>query len=389
MRKNGVIRGIAPIKGGVCAPTGFTACGYEQSNGGWGYAIVKSEERLPAAFSCTESGFKTSALAFAEKRFDGILRVFSVLCGVPDTGDGNSAVLAKELCVQTGRALGVPEQDVLPLIVGDVSKRLKEPNIKELIRVEKPIDDNSAAAARAICGQGVSKEGAFSFFIGDVPCRLGFIGKGTTFSSPDCAVSLITTDVNISASLLQKALDAEMKDSFGMLCLPDLPSPCDAVAVMASGKAGNYPISQADSDYGKFTAAFHLSCFEICKILARKTGLEQILVCSVKGARSKQSAREIAKTLAYSESVKRAVKSGVWRVGSLLCAVGKSSNDHSALKISAFIESEKGKLQILDEGKELAVPLKKLRLISSASEITLSVELKNGNYTASALATVE
>lgn len=389
MRKNGVIRGIQPICGGVCAPVGFTACGSEKDFDGWEYALIKSEDRLSSAFSCSESGFQSSALQFAQKRFNGILRAYAVLSGVPDVGEPTGLTLAKELCVHTGRALGVPDCDVLPLIVGDMSKRLKTPNVKEILRGANTLKDNSASAARSICGLGVNKEIAYSFYIGDVCCKIGFVGRGATFGSPDCLLALMTTDVNMSAPLLQKALDAEMKDSFGMLCLSDLPSPCDAVAVMASGKAGNYPITQADTDYHKFTAAFHLSCWEICKILACKTGNEQVFICSVKGAKSKQSAREIAKTVAKSSAMKGLLKDKQFSVGSVLCSIGQAANDCVASKISVFLVNGEQKIQILDEGKAIAFSHKKLRELLRGSEITMSIELKNGNYTASALTTVE
>lgn len=389
MRKNGVIRGITKIDGGICSPKGFTACGSEKDSFGWEYALIKSEDRLPAAFACTESGYKSSCLRFAEKRFNGILRVFAVLSGVPDTGDGNGAAIAKDLCVCAGRTLGVPDQDVLPFIVGDASRRLQSPNIKELLRGAIPRVDNSAAAARAICGNGINKEGAFSFFVGDTLCKFGFIGRGSTFSAPDCLLALLTTDTDISSVLLKKALDAEMKDSFGMLCLSDLPSPCDAVAVMANGRAGNFPITQPDTDYHKFAEAFHLACWEICKILARRKGTERIFTVQVKGAKSKQSAREIAKALVKSAPIKNSLTSCRNSAGSILCSVGQAASDCPSAKISAYIVTEKEKVQMMDEGKATAFSVKKFKDLVKANEITLLLELKNGNYSASALTTLE
>ena len=389
MRKNAVIKGVEEILGGVCAPRGFTACGSERETDGWEYALVKSEARLPAAFACNENGFKSSSLEFAEKRFNGILRVFAVLSGVADAGQGKSAEIAKELSVVGGRVLGVPDQDVLPLIVGDVSKRLPPPNVKELLFKAKPLNDNSAAAARAICGQGVSKEGAFSFYIGDVRCKIGYIGRGKTFTESDCALVLLTTDTDISAPLLQKALEAEMKDSFGMLCSSDLPSPTDAVCVMASGQAGNYPITEADTDYKKFADGFHLACIEICKTLMRKTLEDKLFLCTVKGVRSKQSAREIAKLLASSETVKLSVRKGFFSAGSALSAIGKAIEDCQPEKIDAFLSSNRGKLQVISEGKTVAVSVKKFRSLLADSEITLTVEIKSGNYSATALSTLE
>ncbi len=389
MRKNAVIKGVEKILGGICAPRGFTACGSERETDGWEYAIIKSEARLPAAFACTENGFQSSSLTFAKKRFNGILRVFAVLSGAADAGKGKSAELAKELSVVSGRVLGVPDQDVLPLVVGDVSKRLPLPNVKDLLFAAKPLNDNSAAAARAICGQGISKEGAFSFYIGDVCCKIGYIGRGTTFTESDCAVVLLTTDTDISAPLLQKALDAEMKDSFGMLCSSDLPSPTDAVCVMASGQAGNYPITEADTDYKKFADGFHLACMEICKTLMRKTSEDKLFLCTVKGVRSKQSAREIAKLLASSETVKSYLRKFVFGAGSALSAIGKAAEGCSCEKINAYLSSECGKLQVISEGKNVAVSVKKFRALLTAREITLTVEMKNGNYSATALGYVE
>lgn len=387
MRKNGVIRGIERIEGGVCAPKGFTACGASGENG-WNYAAVKSEKRATAAYASECGAIKSSFLTFNEGKRKDLLRVVSVASGYVDMGAGETARYAKELCLLSVKAFAVPETDILPLFVGKVGVPSKQPDIAPAFKGMKPSVDGSSLAARAIAGKGEYKEFACSFYIGDVVCRIGFIGRGATFSEPACISAVITTDVAISAPLLQKALDAEMKDGFGSLVLSDLPSPMDAVCVMANGEAENAPICQADSDYEKFADAFHLAVVEICKLLATRTREDRFLSCIVKGAKSKQAAREIAKSVLRSETVKESVKKGKIDAIAVLYAVGHAAVPIEPQKVRLSVSSEFGSVQIVEEGQTTVCSAVKLKKILSAKEICLKAELKSGNYSATTLTTL-
>lgn len=99
-------------------------------------------------------------------------------------------------------------------------------------------EENGNLAAQGIMTTDtVAKEIAFSFDLGGAECHIGAIGKGVGMINPNMATMLIfvTTDAAISPAMLQKALSADVKDTFNMVSVDGDTSTNDMVCVLANG----------------------------------------------------------------------------------------------------------------------------------------------------------
>lgn len=67
----------------------------------------------------------------------------------------------------------------------------------------------------------------------------------------------VTTDAAISKEMLQKALSANIKDTFNMVSVDGDTSTNDTVLLLANGMAGNPEITEEGADFDKFMEALN------------------------------------------------------------------------------------------------------------------------------------
>jgi glutamate N-acetyltransferase/amino-acid N-acetyltransferase len=227
------------------------------------------------------------------------------------------------------------------------------------------------------------KQVSYEFDLGDFPCKIGAIFKGNARVCPNMATMLafLTTDVNVSSEMLQKALSAAVKDTLNLLWLDGVSSPNDTVCIMANGKAGNYKISFADSEYDKFAYALREVLFRICKKILQESG-DILFLSKVTGAKSKQAAREIARKLVGAQTIKQGLKQGFLDGESVLYTAASAVEDLDGAKCRVFAESNGKKIVVFDEGRALQVKKEHFAGFLDADEVVVGVHLGEGNYTA-------
>lgn len=386
MRKNGVDKEITELSGGVCAPRGFSARGGRSDMNA--IAVIASEKKASIACVFSQSSLQSGFVSAAQKRLtSGEIRAVAVGIGSVDVGTGESAEAAGRINRLIAEKYKLSQTEILPLITGDVAWKKRAFDYSEAISA---LTENGAeGVARAFAGDEELRQGAFSFFIGDVLCKIGFVGRGARERGTDGLFSVITTDVDISPQMLQKALETEMREAFSSVCQPDLPSPSDAVCMLANGAAGNARIDCADTEYKKFADAFHLVAVEIVKRLAVKKATDALTECFVSGAKSKKEARAIARAVASSASVMRGIADGCLDGAAVLCAIGHAEGAFQAEKLSVSVASENGVLRLVDEGWLLPCASERLKTVLQARETYIAVRLGEGNYTASAWRSTE
>lgn len=83
------------------------------------------------------------------------------------------------------------------------------------------------------------KEVAVEFTLGGKTCAIGGIAKGSGMIHPNMATMLVfmTTDAAISAEMLQKAIRADVTDTFNMVSVDGDTSTNDTLAILANGMA--------------------------------------------------------------------------------------------------------------------------------------------------------
>jgi glutamate N-acetyltransferase/amino-acid N-acetyltransferase len=197
----------------------------------------------------------------------------------------------------------------------------------------------------------------------------------------------LTTDISISSEMLQKALSTAVKDTFNLLWLDGISSPNDTVSIMASCRAGNYKISCADSEYDKFLYALREVLTKICiKILQESEGI--LFIAKAIGAKSKQTAREIAKKLVGAQALKDKFKQSVFDCESVLYAAASVAGDMNGAKCRVWAECDYKKIIVFDEGRALQVNPEHFSRFLDTETLTVGVDLGEGNYTAQAFGVI-
>ncbi len=387
MRKNGINRELREIEGGVCAPEGYmanaVACGIKEE--GLDFALIFTKKRC--AVACVyATGKRVGAPIAVSKRNmrNGYARAILVNGGIANAVQEDGEKLAFSVC-DLLFPYGVERGETVIASTGYMGERLCLSNFQAGI---KPLWEglgssplHSHLVAEAIKGEdSPAKELSYSFDLGDYPCKIGVVFKGGRHICPNMATFLafITTDVNISTPMLQKALTAEVKETLNQLNIDVIPSPNDTVCIMANGQAGNYKITATDAEYKKFAFALRAVLTEACKATAKEDG--KLFTCKVKGAISKEVARSIAKTLVGATTIKEALKKGKVDIGGIVSTALSVGNAFHAERLEIGLSSALGEV-VVYQGEYALYPSKEtLDRILGGEEISISLHLREGNY---------
>lgn len=393
MRKNGVNKNLTPIEGGLCAPLGFSAsgihCGIRKNKTKKDLALVVAEKKCATACVYTTNLVKGAPIIVTQKNVaDGYAQAIIVNSGNANTCNANGIEIAEGMCQLVEKNCGIKASDVVVASTGVIGQQLSldpiEKGMKELVAELGNAHENSLAAAHAIMTTDtVEKQVSYEFELGDFKCKIGAICKGSGMICPNMATMLmfVTTDVNISPEMLQKALSADVKDSLNMVSVDRDTSTNDTLCIMASGLAGNAIIDKPDTEYKKFCYALHQVTAEMCrKIAADGEGATKLIECKVSGAKSKQVARAVAKSVVCSDLLKAAIFGADANWGRVLCAIGYSGADVDVNKIGVAFESCVGKIQVCEDGMGIPFSEELAKKILSEKEIYILVDLNDGNY---------
>jgi glutamate N-acetyltransferase/amino-acid N-acetyltransferase len=146
-----------------------------------------------------------------------------------------------------------------------------------------------------------------------------WIAKGAGMIEPNMATMLvyIFTDAAFDAPALDAMLRRAVDVSFNMLSVDTDTSTSDTCVLMASGLAGAV-------DAAAFEATLTAGCVRMAEIIARDgEGAKHLIKVQVQGARTKDQARTVAKSVVNSPLVKTMVAGADPNVGRLLMAIGK------------------------------------------------------------------
>ncbi len=392
MRKNGINRELRPIDGGVCAPEGYkanaVACGIRKE-GGLDFGMIFSERRCAVACVYATGKNLGAPVRVSKKNMrNGYARAILVNGGVANAVQAGGEKLALGIC-DLFFVYGLERTEIVNASTGYMGERLRlssfQSGVKSLWDGLAASDEHSRRVAEAIRADREARQLSFSFDIGDYPCKIGCVFKGGIKTSPNMATFLafLTTDANISTPMLQKALEAEVRETLNQLNAGGAPSPNDTVCIMANGRAGNYKIACEDSEYKKFCLALRAVLTEICLITARDEN-KKLFTCLVKGAQSKQVARTVSKALVGAQNVKEGLLGRSVGVEDVLYVVLAQAKDIKAEKIRVFLLSKKGSVCLYEEDLRLPATSETLERIISAEEIELVVDFQDGNFQARA-----
>lgn len=244
------------------------------------------------------------------------------------------------------------------------------------------VEDGLAAAKAILTTDTTSKTIAVEIEIQGVPVKIGGMAKGSGMIHPNMAtmLSFVTTDVNIETSVLKKLLEETNLDTYNMISVDGDTSTNDMVTVMANGRAGNNKINENGPDLENFKKAF----IYVNKTLAKKIiqdgeGATKFVEVEVRGAKSKDDARILAKSVITSSLVKTAIFGEDANWGRVLCALGYSGVFFDPGKVSLVFSSQAGMITLLNDGSPIAFDEDEAKKVLSETDIIITVELQEGN----------
>ncbi len=393
-RKNGV-KIMKFIKGGICAAKGFSAggvhCGIRKNRTKKDLALIYSEVPAKAAAVYTTNLVKGAPLTVTKNNIaDGIAQAVICNSGNANTCNANGIEIAEGMCEALAEALAINPKDVVVASTGVIGQPLDLAPIKngipELVKSLNS-DDCAAAAEGIMTTDTVMKEISVEFEIGGKTCHLGGIAKGSGMIHPNMATMLvfITTDVAISAEMLNKALKGDIAGTFNMLSVDGDTSTNDMVTVLANGMAGNAEIIAEGADFDEFMKALNTVNVGLCRMIAGDgEGATKLLECKCTGASDLKTARTVAKSVICSSLLKAAMFGADANWGRVLCAIGYSGADVDVNKIDVAFTSKKGTIAVCKNGAGIDFSEEVAKEILLEKEIDIEVELNSGSAEATA-----
>ncbi|MET0360405.1 MAG: bifunctional glutamate N-acetyltransferase/amino-acid acetyltransferase ArgJ [Sphingobium sp.] len=184
------------------------------------------------------------------------------------------------------------------------------------------------AAATIMTTDTFTKGAVATAVVGGTTVTLIGIIKGSGMIAPDMATMLgyIFTDAAVDAAFLQSCLSDANRRTFSCITVDSDTSTSDTVLAFATGKAGNAPLTGADSNGADaFAAALHQICRDLSHLVVRDgEGASKFIEVTVTGADSDDSAHRIALSIANSPLVKTAIAGEDANWGRVVMAVGKA-----------------------------------------------------------------
>ncbi len=231
----------------------------------------------------------------------------------------------------------------------------------------------------------LEKQIAVTFEIGGKTVTLGGMCKGSGMIHPNMCTMLafLTTDLNISKQMLQKALSADVTDSFNMISVDGDTSTNDTLLILANGLADNEAILEEGEDYDTFCQALHF----VTTYLARKMagdgeGATALFETKVVGAASKEDARTLAKSVICSSLTKAAIFGHDANWGRILCALGYSGAQFDPENVDLYFQSASGRIHIYGNGVACSYSEEEATKILSDPEVTVLVDMHMGEQEA-------
>ena len=386
------------IEGGVTAAKGFEAAGIA--------AEIKYKNRSDMAIvysqtPCNVAGtFTTNVVKAAPVKWDkqvvkesAYAQAVIVNSGIANACTGTEGLnYCKETAEEAAKVLGIPADAVLVGSTGVIGKQLPMDRIKngvaKLAAAKKDTLEAGTDAAKAIMTTDTcKKEIALELEIGGKTVTIGGMAKGSGMIHPNMCtmLSFITTDAAITKSALQKALSDDVNNTYNMISVDGDTSTNDTVLVLANGMAGNAEIVEGTEDYNAFYAALH----EVNEFLAKSMagdgeGATALFEVNVIGAKSKEQAKLLSKSIACSNLTKAALAGHDANWGRILCAMGYSGAQFDPEKVDLFIESSAGKIQLVDTGVGTDFDEEKATEILSQPIVIATADMKMGTEKATA-----
>ena len=392
------------IDGGICASKGFKAsgiyCGIKRPANDTpetkhknDICIFVSDTVCNTAAVYTQNKVKGAPILVTKKNLEKSgNKSIAVIANSKNANTCNADGIekAEAMCELLAKELNIPKEQVIVASTGVIGQILPIEPIKTGIpKLVKELDYNKniEAATAIMTTDTVKKEYAIEFEIDGIKCHLGGMAKGSGMIHPNMATTLnfITTDCAISSNLMQEALSEIVKVTYNCLSIDGDTSTNDMVSLMANGMADNKEITSHGADFDTFKSALYEVMANLTRMLAKDgEGATKLIECITSGAKDKDTAITVAKSVVCSSLFKAAIFGEDANWGRILCAVGYAQADFDINKVDVDLKSKNGIISVCKNGSGIEFSEEKAAKILSADEIYVLINLNDGSEKATA-----
>ncbi|MDF9825569.1 glutamate N-acetyltransferase/amino-acid N-acetyltransferase [Breznakia sp. PF5-3] len=375
---------------GICTPKGFYAngihCGIRKNKTKKDLSLVYSDTMCIAASCYTLNKVQGAPIKVTKEHLkDHQAQAIIINSGNANTCNSNGLEIANQMCELTANALQIKKEDIIVASTGVIGEKLSINPIKNHIveLAEGLSKDKALAACEGIMTTDTyPKQFNTSFEIDGHTCHIGAMAKGSGMIHPNMAtlLSFITSDVDITADMLDELIHEVCNDTLNMISIDGDTSTNDMLSILCNGKALNPQIREKNENYAIFKNALLKICEQISRTIAKDgEGATKLLICNVTHAKDTPSAKAIAKSVIHSSLVKSAMFGCDANWGRVLCAIGYSDATYNAEVIDVAFESAKGWIDVCKQSQGLLVDEDKALEILKEDEITIHVNMHDGD----------
>ncbi len=376
------------ISGGVGAAKGFltsaVSCGIKKPGSErLDLALIYSDKPCSSAGTFTTNRVKAAPVRVSQTNLrKGDLRAIIVNSGNANACTGVQGIRdAKAMCSAVAKPLGLTQAEVGVASTGVIGLPMPmlrvEPKYGELITALGPKNGADVAAA-IITSDTHAKEVSIAFDLGEHRVRIGGCVKGAGMISPSMATMLcfITTDVNIPATSLRKAVLECVEESFNRITIDGDMSTNDTVIMLANGASGIPALRRNGTHCKQFRQALSWVMLELAKAVVRDgERVTKFVTVKVQGARTYLDAKKVAEAVCKSSLVKASWNGGDPNWGRIIHAIGYSRARIREELIDIYIG---GKAACIG-GLQADTPMADLRHIAAEAEIEILIDLNQGS----------
>ena len=326
---------IAPVSGGVTAPQGFRSaalhCGIKPVATSLDLTVLASDGNASAAGIFTTNLAQAAPVLVSKRhleRSNGVARAIVVNSGCANACTGVQGMAdAEKMAAETAAGLGCSPEHVLVASTGVIGVNLRMEKVATGIRAAVPAlaRGRGSETARAIMTTDpFPKEYAVSVQTGRGSFVVGGTAKGSGMIEPNMATMLgfLTTDAAVPPALLHRGLRESARDTFNAITVDGDGSTNDSLFVMASGASG---VMIDEESYPALLDALLAVSRELALGIVRGgEGATKLIAVNVHDARTRDEARQVARTIANSPLVKTAVHGADPNWGRIVAAAGRS-----------------------------------------------------------------
>jgi glutamate N-acetyltransferase/amino-acid N-acetyltransferase len=311
-------------------------------------------------------------------------RYLVINTGNANAGTGTTGMTnAERSCVALAELAGVAPEAVLPFSTGVIGEQLPIAKLEAglpaaLAALEA---DNWVAAASGIMTTDTLPKGASEQFTVDgITYTMTGISKGAGMIRPNMATMLgyVATDAAVDSAFLQALLRDVTEQSFNRITIDGDTSTNDACVLIATGTAGNEPLSsKTDPLFSPFYAALQRTFLRLAQLIVRDgEGATKFMTVRVEGGGNTQECCDVAYAVAHSPLIKTAFFASDPNWGRILAAIGRSGVPNlDVSKINVYLDD----VCICENGGAAASYREELgAAVMKQPEITIRIVLGRG-----------